>query len=301
LEGEAQAIAEADRLIAVAKERTGVLVPVSNGSTVRELIGLAARLSSPDGPPPRVLALNRGTVTGVGARVREEETRSLSRSPILAAALDAAWSLKRSITPEAIWTIDAATEIIEAAERSQVRWVLLESQRSLFGRHPTRGVVNRIMDKAVGRPVNVAVLLPSFSLEANVVTCLVTGSTHGAAAIELGRRICEPSGRTLRVLVPSIANAAKEQPAPPALPDWIRGESAGVEVQALPLEDTSLTADEVPVGLVVIAKDVADQFEVSLETLIAGRGVVLVQGAAAIRTTAEIPSVELKALAATAG
>ncbi|HEX4164590.1 MAG TPA: cation:proton antiporter, partial [Bryobacteraceae bacterium] len=239
LEGEANAIAEADRLTAMASERTGVLVPVSNTSAVNQLIELAASLSPSDGPPPRVLALNRGSVTGVGARVHEEESFSLSRSPILAAALDAAWSRKVPITPEAVWTTDAATEIVEAAERSRVRWLLLESQRSIFGQYPRRSVVNRVMEKVAKQPLQVAVVLPSFSLQSGSVSCVVSGAGHGCAALELALRICESSHQDLQVLVPRLASGA-EVTTSTSLPDWLNKKFNGVRSQILPLLESAL-------------------------------------------------------------
>jgi hypothetical protein len=57
---------------------------------------------------------------GVGSKVEEAEMFSLYRSPILT-GLDAAWRRKVSITPEAVWTTDVATEIVEVAERGQIR------------------------------------------------------------------------------------------------------------------------------------------------------------------------------------
>lgn len=295
LEGEAQAIAEADRISAIAKERSGVLIPVSNTSAIDELIGLATCLSSAEGPPPRVLAFNRGTLSGIGARVREEESYSLSQSPILAAALDAAYSRKQPITPEAIWTTDAATDIVQAAERTQVRWLLLESQRSIFGRYPRRSVVNRVMEMAIGKPFNVAVLLPSFSLKAHAVTCLVDSASHGTAALELARALCPQGTCKIHVLVPSVA--AEETP----LPDWTRKEAGDADVRRLSLRDNSLRPSDVPAGLVIVAKDIADQFEIDMELMRTGRSVVLVQGAEAVRIETQAQPVELKAIASAAG
>lgn len=301
LEGEAHAIAEADRLTAMAKERAGVLIPVSGTSTVRELIAVAARLSAPDGPPARVLAINRGSATGIGARVREEASFSLSRSPVLAAALDAAWSRKLSITPEAIWTTDAATEIVDAAERAQVRWVLLESQRSIFGRHPRRSVVNRVMQNAEGRPIQVAVLPPAFSLDASEVSCLVAGPRHGCAALELAQRICEKSGRKLHVFAPvPVASAGHEESPTPSLPDWVKRTSADLETRALAASDHRLGADSVPPGIVVIAKDVEEQFQIDFQSTQTAYSIVLVQGADAGRPYVESAPLDLNVIAAAA-
>src|SRR5206468_11789510 len=86
LEGEAKAIDDAARVSLAASERTGILIPVSSTSGIDELLDIATQLTSADAPPPRVLALNRGSLTGVGTKVQEEEEFAPSRSPILAAA-----------------------------------------------------------------------------------------------------------------------------------------------------------------------------------------------------------------------
>src|SRR4051812_4313387 len=102
LEAEASEIEEEARLAVANGERVGTLIPVSNARGVPGLLDLASSLTSAEGPPPRVLVLNRGGITGVGMKIRETEKLSPSRSPLLAAALDAAWSMGLTITPEAV-------------------------------------------------------------------------------------------------------------------------------------------------------------------------------------------------------
>lgn len=298
LEGEARAAGEASRLAHVASERAGVFIPVSSTSAVAELIDLAAGLSRADAPPPRVVAVNRGSATGLGTRVRDEESFALSRSPILAAALDAAWSRKLPITPQAIWATDAAAEIVEAAERAQVRWLLLESQRSIFGVYPRRGVVNRVMEKAAAYPIHVAVLLPSFSPNAGPVTCMVTGADHGYAALELARCICENSQRELEVLAPFQANGEGGNA---RIPAWLRRTAPAVKARALAVNNATLHPEDVPAGLVVIAKDVAREFDLESEFFKSGRSAVLVQGAEAARLRVNAAPMELRPLPGTAG
>lgn len=306
LEKEARAIEEANRPARIGVERAGVFIPVSSTSAITELIEVAARLSTADGPPPRVVAVNRGNVTGVGTRVHEEESFALSRSPILAAALDAAWSRKLPITPQAMWAADPATEIVEAAERAQVRWLLLESQRSIFGAYPMaayarRGHVQRVLEKAAAHPINVAVLLPSFSWKAGPVTCIVSGPGHGHASLELARLIWENSGQELHVLVPPGAAGETGDSAASRIPQWIRTAVTGAKARVLPLGASTLRPQDVSSGVVVIARDVADQFHMEIELLRMGRKVMLVQGAEAARLRTSAAPIRLKALPITAG
>jgi Kef-type K+ transport system membrane component KefB len=287
LEGEARAIAEADRLSALASERSGILIPVSSSSGVDDLLDVAIRLGMPDWPPPRVLALNRGSVTGVGAKVKEEELFSPSRSPILSAALDAAWQRKASIVPEAVWTTDAVTEIVEAAERAQVRWVLLESKRSIFGRYPRRSVVNRVMERAGQFPLNVAVLLHSFSRRRSPVSCFVLGAGHGAAAIELARALAL-DGEEVNLLVATAQDEGDSSGLQQAL-DWLKLSAPDLRPEVVALRGGHLPPGDIPEGFVVIAKDVADRFRIDFESIKGERNVVLVQGAEAVTPTNSTP------------
>lgn len=277
LEGEAKAIDEATRVSLAASERSGVLIPVSSTSGLHALLEVAARLVTENGPPVRVLALNRGSLTGMGAKVREAEGSSLSRSPILAAVLDAAWSRQMSITPEAVWTTDAATEIVEAAERTQTRWLLLESRRSIFGRYPRRSVVNRVMQQLATEPINVAVLLQSFSFKERPVSCIVSGSGHGLPALELAQRLAEGTAQNLRILhvTPELGVTAVS---PVDSLEWLKRAAPNAKAEVIVLAENGSLSAHIPEGLVAIAKDVADQWQIAFEEFDAERSVILVQG-----------------------
>lgn len=303
LESEAHQIAEADRLSNLAGVRAGVLIPISRTSAVSTLLDVAARLSTPDSPPPRVMALNRIGIGGVTSSLRPNESLTLSRVPVLAAALDAAWSKKLLITPEAVSTTDAETEIIEASERTQVRWLLLESQRSLFGRYPRRSVVSRVLKRAEGRGLNVAVLLSTSSLQPGPVTCLVSDSDHDSAAVELGEHLCAASNHPLRVVVTQLVTDATQETSN-AVPDWIRRMPSPGEPMTVSVTGAQSPPTDLPTGTIVISTEIVQQFNVDLAALVHNdRTVILVQGAgtnARPHSTNEIRPVSLKPLAASA-
>ena len=182
-----------------------------------------------------------------------------------------------SITPEAVWTTDAATEIVEAADRTQTRWVLLQSRRSIFGRYPRRSVVNRVMEQLATRPINVAVLLQSFSFKQSPVTCIVSGSGHGLAALELAYRLAEGAQQDLRILLitPKVAGGA---PSPADSLDWLKKAFPNAKAELVALAENGSLSAHIPEGLVAIAKDVADHWDIAFEDFDGERSVILVQG-----------------------
>jgi Kef-type K+ transport system membrane component KefB len=277
LEQEANQIEEESRLNLAINDRAGALIPVSSTSGVAGLLEIALSLTPAEAPPPRVLALNRGSVTAVSSKIREAETFSPSRSPILAAALDAAWSRGIAIKPEAVWTTDAATEIVDAAEKANVRWVLLESRRSIFGRYPKRSVVNKVMDSLGSRPLNVAVLIQPATLKRSPVTCIVHGAEDGRSAFELATLLSRSWSERLQVLVlPSEAPSAGNSRA--HTNDWLNHlPSTGVQLARFVCDAKNLSA-KMPSGLVVIAKDVVDVCEISIDGINVERSVIVVQG-----------------------
>jgi hypothetical protein len=299
LEGEAKAIDEATRVSLAAHQRSGILIPVSSTSGVSGLLDVAIPLASADGPPPRVLALNRGSLTGVGSKVREADTFTFSRSPILTAALDAAWSRKVTITPEAVWTTDAATEIVDAAERTQIRWLLLESRRSIFGRYPRRSVVNRVMQKAATHPINVAVLLQSSSFKGGPVTCIVHEASHGIAALELAQRLSQGPQQTLRILVITPEPPSSEAP-PSSQSEWLKRAAPSIKPEFLALAQNESLSAYIPEGLITIAKDVADQWHIAFEDFNGDRSVILVQGPGHLTDRSGALHIGLEAIAAPA-
>jgi hypothetical protein len=206
-----------------------------------------------------------------------------SRSPLLAAALDVAWSRGKVITPAAIWTADAASEIVQAAENAQVRWVLLESRRSILGRYPRRSVVNKVLTLTAPLPVNVAVLLQTLETIDGPVTCVVSVGAKVTSAIELATGIA--GEHQMKVLY-----AQSE----------VAGEAIAVvreEAGAAGVLSGNQLIESLPAGTVVIAKDVIDRWQLGYEQLTSGRNIIVVQSAGS-QSAPVRPAVELALQAA---
>jgi K+:H+ antiporter len=277
LEEEASAIAAASRLAAQTSERTGTLIPISNPAGIATLLDLALKLTPPDGPPPRVLALVRGG--GTGLRLPETVDLKPSLSPLLAAALDAAWSRGRVITPQAIWTTDAAAEIVHAAEDAQVRWLLLESRRSILGRYPRGSLVSRVLMLTRALPISVAVLLQSFETIAGPITCLIKAGSDARSALEMAAQIA--GHEKVRVLFARPQFETESGAHDQAETELARALPACFESSTVVAAVGNQLVESLPKGLVIVGKDVVDGWQLGFDQLTNGRNIILVQGAGA--------------------
>jgi hypothetical protein len=157
------------------------------------------------------------------------------------------------------------------------------------------------MEKAAGHPVHIAVLLRWFTPQEGPVTCIVSGVGDGHAALEMARRICENSQQELQVLVPVLPNGDARGASAIRMPEWIRSAVTGAKARVLHVKDPVLRPQDVPVGIAVIAKDVADQFRLDSELLRGERNMLLVQGAEAPQIRVQVSPVEFNPAAAAAG
>jgi Kef-type K+ transport system membrane component KefB len=277
LEKEAVAIEKASQFAAAANERTGILVPVSHPSGVANLLNLALSLNSAGAPPPRVLALARAPESSVRSRIGEtEELSAPSRSPTLAAALDLAWSRGTVVTPQAVWTTDPVRDILYAAEKSHVRWLLLESRRSLFGGFPQRSVVSRVLEQAKSLPFNVAVLLGGSIPAQTPLICLLDESKDSRSAWELATQMARGRHETLTaaLLKEDTGNALQSM-----VRDSQKTLTANIEILPVSAANGQQIASLIPKGLIIVGKDTADQLGIVSDNFTKNRSVVVVQGA----------------------
>ena len=294
LEEEANALTAASTPAAQTTERAGTLIPISNVAGIERLLDLALRLTPPDAPPPRVLALVRGTETGVN--LMDPAELKPSRSPLLAAALDVAWSRGKVITPKAIWTRDAATEIVEAAENAQVRWLMLESRRSILGRYPRRSVVTRVLNLSAALPINVAVLLQAPEAVDDRVTCLVRMGEDAKSVMEMACKLAE--GEMVRVL--QVVSAVGRESG--SVEQWVVGSglprSARFEWRKIAATSGNQLIESLAEGTVVIGKDVLDEWQLGYEQLAEKRRIIVVQAAGYARRETSTAQMSLQAAAA---
>jgi Kef-type K+ transport system membrane component KefB len=297
LEREAFAIEEASRFAAAANERTGILVPISHPSGVANLLNLALSINSAEAPPLRVLALLRAPESSVRSRVGEtEELLAPSRSPALAAALDLAWSRGTVVTPQAIWTTDPVRDILYAAKNSNIRWLLLESRRTLFGGFPQRSVVGRVLEQAKSLPINVAVLLGGSVPAQTPLVCLIDGSKDSRSAWELATQMARGRRETLTAML--LSKEDTDNTLQMMVRDSQKTLTSKVDILSIPVANGQQIADLVPQGLIIVGKDTADQLHIVSDNFTKNRSVILVQGAGAENSSVVFNSIQLQTASA---
>ena len=268
------------RPILVGTERSAILVPVSNPEGVADLVELALAATPHDAPPPRVLALVKTPPGGVRSGLREAEQRVPPRSLALAAALDLALTRGSTITPQAVWSNDPASDILAFAREPQIGWLLLGSHRSVFGSDFMGGVVREILDKVQKLPVHVAVLIHGCERPFERVFAVLDHGIHGRAALDLALRVAHRKKSNLHAVV---MPGHRDQEEDAQLLDLIRdaGRALGrrIPTDVLTAPTAAQLAKQTPGGMVIVASNLADRLAVSHETFADGRRcLVVVQG-----------------------
>ncbi|HWE28615.1 MAG TPA: hypothetical protein VHB97_11465, partial [Polyangia bacterium] len=261
----------------------GLLVPVSNPEGLAPLLDLAAAATRPKDPPPRVLALVRRPAGGIRSGLREIDRKESPRSPVLTQAIDHARAVGSAIDAQALWTDDAARDILELAAQPNIGWLLLGYHRPVFGGDLLGGVVKEVLDGMSERAVNVGVVIHGHERALDRVIAVVDDSTDGKAGLELAARIVQKKRSTLHaVLVPR----AEQSDPPAALEELLReaGKTAGkwLHSDVLTRRNPAALAYQTHGDLVVIGMTLADELGLPLDDVPgAERCVVLVRGARA--------------------
>jgi Kef-type K+ transport system membrane component KefB len=259
----------------------GLLVPVSNPEGLASLLDLASAATRPEDPPPRVLALVRRPAGGIRSGLREIDRKEAPRSPVLTQAIDHARSVGAAIDAQALWTDDAAGDILDLAAQPTIGWLLLGYHRPVFGGDLLGGVVKEVLDGMSERAVNVGVVIHGHERAIERVFAVVDDSADGKAGLELAARIVQKKTSTLHaVLVPHKG----ESDPPPALEELLReaGKTAGkwLHSDVLTQRNPAALAYQTHGDLVVIGMALADELGLPLDDVPgAERCVVLVRGA----------------------
>ncbi|HEY2745000.1 MAG TPA: cation:proton antiporter, partial [Polyangia bacterium] len=270
----------------------GLLVPISNPEGLAPLLDLAAAATRPEDPPPRVLALVRRPAGGIRSGLREINRKESPRSTVLGQAIDHARAAGTPIDAQALWTDDAAGDILDLAAQSTIGWLLLGYHRPVFGGDLLGGVVKEVLDGMSERAVNVGVVIHGHERAIDRVIAVVDDSFDGKAGLELAARIVQQRKSTLHaVLVP---HKGESEP-PPALEELLReaGKTAGkwLHSDVLTQRNPAALAYQTHGDLVIIGMALADELGLPLDDVPgAERCVVLVRGAR--RVAAEIAPVE---------
>jgi hypothetical protein len=278
----------------------GLLVPVSNPEGLAPLLDLASAATRPEDPPPRVLALVRRPAGGIRSGLREIDRKESPRSPVLTQAIDHARSVGAAIDAQALWTDDAAGDILNLAAQPTIGWLLLGYHRPVFGGDLLGGVVKEVLDGMSERAVNVGVVIHGHERALDRVIAVVDDSPDGKAGLELAARIVQKKKSTLHaVLVPH----KDETDPPPTLEELLRdaGKTAGkwLHSDVLTHRNPAALAYQTHGDLVVIGMALADELGLPLDDVPgAERCVVLVRGArrkVAPIAVVEEPAMERKA------
>ncbi len=268
------------RPILVGTERSAILVPVSNPEGVADLVELALAATPHDAPPPRVIALVKTPPGGVRSGLREAEQRVPPRSLALAAALDLALTRGSTITPQAVWSNDPASDILGFAREPQIGWLLLGSHRSVFGSDFMGGVVREILDKVRSLPVHVAVLIHGGQRPYERVFAVLDHGLHGRAALDLALRVAHRKKANLHaVVMPGHHDHEDDAMLLDLIRDASRALGRRVPTDVLTAPTAAQLARQTPGGMVVVASNLADRPALSHAAFADGRQcVVVVQG-----------------------
>lgn len=172
----------------------GLLVPVANPEGVAPLLSIAFAAHEAEDPPVRVLALVRPSGAGQSAAPAS-------------AALDVAIAYARSrsveISPQAIWSADAAQDILATAQSARVAWIVLGYHRANSGGGAMGGVVRQVLAHAKALPINIGVFVQGTAHPFDRVYAAFDSSPDGQAALSLAVRIARPTHAKLRALMVS--------------------------------------------------------------------------------------------------
>ena len=258
--------------------RSAILVPVANPQGVERLINLALAATPSELPPPRVLALVRRPGGGVRTALGDKQPDLIPRSAALSAALELAWSRGAVITPQALWSDDPATDLINLATKAKIDWILLGPHRAVFGADYRGGVVRAILERARALPLNIAVAIEGGATPLDQLVAVVDSSADGRAALELAARLMQGTEAKLQVLRITHAGQVEMEPAAQLLTPV--APFAGPRLHSETLIDPVLAAitQHAQSGLVIIGASSADQLGLARRGFADRRPMILVQG-----------------------
>jgi nucleotide-binding universal stress UspA family protein len=251
----------------------GLLVPVANPEGVAPLLSIAFAAHQADDPPVRVLALVRPADSDQSA-------------PPASAALDVAVAYARArsiqISSQAIWSADAAQDILATAQHAGVAWIILGYHRAISGGGAMGGMVREVLARAKALPLNVGVFVQGTAYPFERVYAAFDSSPDGQAALGLAVRIARPTHAKLRALMVSgrVENTGDE------LLDMVHDarRKLGRQFHSDVLGERSLKQlfKQTPGRLLIVGKKFADEVAMPLDDVPGeDRCVIVVQGATA--------------------
>jgi hypothetical protein len=261
-------------------QQGGVLLPISNPVAVEIMIDLALAATRPEDPPPRVLALVRRPAGGVRSGLREFE-REKPRAQILHDAADHARVLGAVIDPQAMWTDDPASDILQVAREPQIRWLMLGFHRPVFGADLLGGVVKDILERSRGMELDVGVVVHGHDRPVDKVIAVVDASNNGRAALDLASRVAQRKKCSLHAVLAPKQGGEPEPALQEMLKDAARTAGKWLFTDVLAERNPAQLAYKTHGPMVVIGVDLADELGLPLDDGPDGeRCVIIVQGGA---------------------
>jgi len=257
------------------EDNRGLLVPVANPEGVAPLLSIAFAAREAEDPPVRVLALVRPV--GSGQTVAPT-------SAALEAAVAYARTRSVEISPQAIWSADAAQDILATAQSARVAWIVLGYHRAISGAisggGAMGGVVREVLARAKALPIHVAVFVQGTAHPFERVYAAFDSSPDGQAALGLAVRIARPTHAKLRALMVSgrVEDTGDE------LLDMVHDarKKLGRQFHSDVLGERSLKQlfKQTPGRLLIVGKKFADEVAMPLDEVPGeDRCVIVVQGA----------------------
>lgn len=250
-------------------------MPVANPEGVAPLLSIAFAAREAEDPPVRVLALVRPV--GSGQTVAPT-------SAALEAAVAYARTRSVEISPQAIWSADAAQDILATAQSARVAWIVLGYHRAISGAisggGAMGGVVREVLARAKALPIHVAVFVQGTAHPFERVYAAFDSSPDGQAALGLAVRIARPTHAKLRALMVSgrVEDTGDE------LLDMVHDarKKLGRQFHSDVLGERSLKQlfKQTPGRLLIVGKKFADEVAMPLDEVPGeDRCVIVVQGA----------------------
>ncbi|MFZ1890451.1 MAG: universal stress protein [Candidatus Binataceae bacterium] len=254
-------------------------MPVANPEGVAPLLSIAFAAREAEDPPVRVLALVRPAADATSARPGSEHPAAPT-----SAALDVAMAYARArgveISPQAIWSADAAHDILATAQSARVSWIILGYHRANSAGGAMGGVVHEVLAHAKALPINVGVFVQGTAHPFERVYAAFDSSADGQAALGLAVRIARPTRAKLRALMVSgrVENTGDE------LLDMVHDarKKLGRQFHSDVLGERSLKQlfKQTPGRLLIVGKKFADEVAMPLDEVPGeDRCVIVVQGA----------------------
>lgn len=261
-------------------ENSGVMVAVSNPSSVAPLLNLAFSMTRPNDLSPHIAALVLRPPGGIRSGLRELEDRVAPRSAAMTLALEHAQAVGENVTHEVVWSDGAADDILTIAARRKPEWVLLGSHRPTFGADFSGGVVRQVLDKADALSVRIGIVIDSRETEPGNVYVVIDDTIHGHAALDLAIRAAKRKFWNVHALLVPGRTRTSEGSLMDIVREGSRRLGHRIHADVLTNRDAGQIGIQTPGTFVIVGSNLISELGLPLETGgKTARSIIVVQGA----------------------